>query len=306
MLIEIITQILIPVFLLMGVGALVNRFLALDLTTLNRLTFHVLAPGIVFLKLAETELDVSSLGIVAGFSMLHLLIMMAASWWVFSRGAFRPERPILVMGAIFYNAGNYGFPLAQLAFGDFGVSVMAIILAVQIVTNFTFGLWLVGVGQGSWKTILKEVLRVPLIYTIVIALLVNMLDVTLPQPIYLSLKYLGDGLIPVALLSLGMQLARTRAFGRLPSLAAITVTRLLVSPLLAVGMAILAAPFLPPAFASIAPVLVVGLGLPVAVNAYVIAAEYNCQPEFASQSIFWTTILSAFTLTLWLALYHIG
>ena len=306
MLIEIVTQILIPVFLLIGVGALVNRFLALDLMTLNRLTFHVLAPGIVFLKLAETELDAGSLGIVAGFSLIHLLIMMAASWWTFSRQAFRAERPILVMGAIFYNAGNYGFPLAQLAFGDFGVSVMAIILAVQIITNFTFGLWLVGVGQGSWKTILKEVLRVPLIYTIVIALLVNAFEVTLPAPLHLSLKYLGDGLIPVALISLGMQLARTRAVGRLPALAAITVTRLLVSPLLAVVMAAAAAPFLPVSFAAIAPVLVVGLGLPVAVNAYVIAAEYNCQPEFASQSIFWTTMLSAFTLALWLAFYQVG
>jgi predicted permease len=44
--------------------------------------------------------------------------------------------------------------------------------------------------------------------------------------------------------------------------------------------------------------------MPVAVNVFILAAEYNQDTRLASQTIFWTTALSAVTLTGWLALMH--
>ena len=41
--------------------------------------------------------------------------------------------------------------------------------------------------------------------------------------------------------------------------------------------------------------------MPVAVNVFILASEYNQDSELASQAILWTTILSAITLTAWLA-----
>jgi predicted permease len=45
-------------------------------------------------------------------------------------------------------------------------------------------------------------------------------------------------------------------------------------------------------------VLIVGAGLPVAVNVFVISREFNRKPEFASRMVFWTTVLSAVTIPL--------
>jgi hypothetical protein len=50
------------------------------------------------------------------------------------------------------------------------------------------------------------------------------------------------------------------------------------------------------------PVLIIAAGMPVAVNVFILAAEYDQDSRLASQSIFWTTALSALTLTAWLAL----
>jgi predicted permease len=114
---------------------------------------------------------------------------------------------------------------------------------------------------------------------------------------------LADGLIPVALLTLGVQLSQVRISSHLGALSALAIARLLLSPLLAAGLAAVGQLLLPETLA-VAPVLVVAAGLPVAVNVYILSAEYDREPELASQMVFWTTLVSALTVTAWLVLYR--
>ena len=48
--------------------------------------------------------------------------------------------------------------------------------------------------------------------------------------------------------------------------------------------------------------VVISAGLPVAVNVFILSAEYRRDEELASQMVFWTTILSAITLSVLLAI----
>jgi predicted permease len=75
--------------------------------------------------------------------------------------------------------------------------------------------------------------------------------------------------------------------------------RLVVSPLLAVLMVRI---FHVPE--PLSTILILASGFPVAVNVFILATEYRKDREFASQSIFWTTILSAFTLSLLVYLFR--
>jgi predicted permease len=45
---------------------------------------------------------------------------LALSLLLFSVPGLRQQRSLLLMGALFTNAGNYGLPLAQMAFGKAG------------------------------------------------------------------------------------------------------------------------------------------------------------------------------------------
>jgi len=143
MALDILTQIILPVFLILAVGVIADRALQIDLSTVARLSFYVFISAVVFVQLVESSLDPAIFGAVTLFSLLHLGIMLALGWWVFGLRPFRQQRPLLTMGAIFFNSGNYGIPFAQLAFGSLGVSVMTVFLMVQLVANFTLGLWLV-------------------------------------------------------------------------------------------------------------------------------------------------------------------
>lgn len=305
MIFQIFTEIILPVFFLIGVGAAADRFLPIDLGTISKLSFYIFISAVVFVKLLDSRLDPAHFGLVTAFSLVHMLVYLLVCWQVFRLEPFRSQRPVLAMGAIFFNAGNFGIPFAQLAFGDLGVNVMAILLMTQLIANFTIGLWLVGAGQGNWRLLARAFLRSPVVYTIAAALLLASLQVRLPQPLYQSARYLSDGMIPVALLTLGVQLSRSRAVGQIKPLAAISLARLVFAPLLAAGM-VAASTWLGPAVSGplreLGPVLVASMGLPVAVNVYILSIEYHQDPELASQSIVWTTLLSAITLSLWLLL----
>lgn len=300
MILDIIVNIILPIFLLIGAGFAVDRAFKLDMQTLSKLNFYVTVPALVLIKTLEAKLDPALLGAVALFTVVHFALLRLASRVLFGARSLRRWEVILSMGAIFYNAGNFGLPLAQLAFGSLGASVMAIVMTVQNFITFTWGLWWMDAGKRDLRQSIAGLVKVPVIWAVLAALALLWLAIELPHPIRAPLSYLADGTIPLALLTLGIQLSRSPLVGRLAPLTAVTGMRLLISPLMAFGLAVVWAAIAPGALDSIRAVLIVAAGLPIAVNVYVLAVEYSRDATLASQMVVWTTLLSAVTLTGWL------
>jgi len=301
--IEILVSIILPIFAVIGVGVLLGRLFVLDAGTLSKLNFYVFVPAILLSKILDNDLDPARLGVTAAFCVIHSLLMLAVSLVLFKLGPFKAHWRTLTLGTLFYNAGNYGLPLAKLAFGEEALGIMAFVVMIQNLTSFTLGLWLVADGQNGWQGALKQSLKAPVVYAILGGLLLNKLGIALPQPVRIPVDILADGLIPVALLTLGVQISQVRIPSHLGTLSALTIARLLLSPLVAAGLAAIGQLLLPE-ISAVAPILVVAAGLPVAVNVYVLSAEYDREPELASQMVFWTTLASALTVTAWLVIYR--
>jgi malate permease and related proteins len=302
MILTIVFNIILPIFILIGIGALLDRFFHLDLPTLSKLNFYVFVPALIFTKTLDAKLPPLLFGSVALFTGLHLALMFSFSWWLFSLPRFRQQRPVLALAAVLSNAGNYGIPLAALAFGALGASAMAIVVLVQNLATFTAGLWIMDSGRSHWREVVAGFLKVPVVWAVVAALALIMLQVDLPHPIRDPLTYLSDGLIPVALITLGVQLSRSRGTTQIRRVSLLTAIRLLVSPLLALAMVAVWSFVSPTGLAPVAGVMVAAAGMPVAVNVYILSVEYEQDSALASQLIFATTLLSAVSLTLWLLL----
>jgi hypothetical protein len=303
MILSIFINIILPIFVLIGIGVVLDRAVKPDLPTLSKLNFYVFVPAVVFVRLVDSELSSELIGMVTGFNILHLLILLGVSWALFGLAPFRRDRPMLTTAALFNNCGNYGLPFAQLAFGDFGVQVMALILVFQNITSFTLGLWLMGDERAQWKERLLEIFKTPVLYAVGAALLVNLLRIKLPEPIHFPLVQIGNGLVPIALLTLGVQLSRSRWWGEMLPLSAANGVRLILSPLIAIGLGWVWQRMAPLPDPQVLQVLICGAALPVAVNVYILAMQYNRQPELASRIVFWSTLASAVTLTAWLAIF---
>jgi len=303
MILQIFTTILLPIFFIIGAGILLDRAVKPDLPTLSKLNFYVFVPTVVFVKLVDSELNSALVGMVTGFNILHLLILLGVSWALFGLAPFRCNRPMLTAAALFNNCGNYGLPFAQLAFGDFGVQVMVLILVFQNVASFTLGLWLMGDAHLHWKDRTIEILKTPALIAVAAAMIVKSLHIPLPEAIHFPMVQIGNGLVPIALLTLGVQISQTRWWGEMLPLSVASGVRLIISPLIAIGLGWTWQHLTPLPNPEVLPVLICGSALPVAVNVYIVAMQYNRQPELASRIIFWSTLASAVTLTAWLTVF---
>jgi predicted permease len=298
---DIFTSVILPIFILIGLGVLVDRFIEIDVKTLARLTFTLFMPALVFVNLVKSQLDPTSFASIAAFTLVHFALLLGLSLFLYSVPPFRSRRVLLTMGTIFYNSGNYGTPFAALAFGSLGVSVLAIVLMVQSVTIFTLGVWMVNPVSRNLRGGLTALLSVPVVYAVVAALIVRAVQLPIPEVVWQPLQYLANAVVPAALVTLGIQLGRSRLTrDLLPLLSAATVIRLLLSPLMALGLLFAWRAIFPGSLDTSGQILVVAAGLPAAVNITVLAIEYKREPETASQMVFLTTLLSAVTLTAWL------
>ncbi|MGF1451158.1 MAG: AEC family transporter [Opitutales bacterium] len=296
----ILLTIVLPVFALIGLGALLERAFRLDVPTLSKLNFFVFVPSLVFISLLHSPFAFSALGELALLATLHVLLLWGCCSLLFAASPLRESKATLTLGTLFYNAGNYGLPLAALAFPDVGVNAMAVVMVTQNFLNFTLGVWLLEKDKRSgWGDALKGLAKVPVIWAVALALGCRSVGFEPPEPLARPLEYLAGGLIPVALLTLGVQLAQPRPGSNRTALGALCAVRLVLSPMLAAALVAL--------FAATGnrviggEVFIVAAGLPVAVNVFILSVEYRRSPGLASQMVFWTTLLSAATVSVILA-----
>lgn len=288
---HILLNITLPIFVLVGIGVVADRAFNFDLKTLTRLIFYVFSPAIVFDTIVQSSLSVSELLSIGLYATLHAIVMFAIGFGLFSLKPFHNRRTILTMGSVFINSGNYGFPLMLLAFGNFGLSVIAVVLMTQVVLLNSLGLFFFLGDRSPVRETLKEIVRLPVIYALILGFIVRGIGLELPTLISVPLEHFTTGYIALALVTLGVQLGRSEVIGDLLPMGGIVGVRLLLSPLVAAGLA-LALNFSP----ELTAVLIVGAGLPAAVNIFVLATEFDRNPSFASRMVFWTTLLTAITI----------
>lgn len=195
------------------------------------------------------------------------------------------------LSVMYYNSGNYGFPASELAFPTLGLAVQSIVLSVQNFLVFTLGLFIVSAGRTSARKALLESFKLPFVYALILAFLIRYYDLQLPSFIWLPMEYLAEALVPMALVTLGMQLARTQINQAWQASVASLTCRLLISPLIGYGLV----QFLD-IDPTISPILVVSASYPTAINTVLIAMEFGSEEDFAANAVLLSTICSIITV----------
>ncbi|MHA1682390.1 MAG: AEC family transporter [Promethearchaeota archaeon] len=299
MIFTILWTIIFPIFLIILVGFVFDRAFKPDMETLSKLNFYVFVPAIAFISMLDTELAGENLIMIVVFSLAHFFVLFAIAFALFSSRKFREKRAILSLGSVFFNAGNYGIPFVIFAFGASGEGIILLVMIVQIVLTFSFGLWILERETKSWKEIGKGFLKIPVIYAVILGLLLRFLGIDLAPQIKDPLQYIANTVIAFALITLGAKLSRVEIQKNRTGFT-ISLMRLVVSPLIAVPLVLLFK-----FTGTTAAILIVSSGLPVAVNTYVLAQEYRRDEDVAAQSILWSTLLSVVTLSI-LLLFFLG
>lgn len=300
-LLELFLNVCAPIFVVVGVGWLLDRKFRLHLESMVKLNIYMMVPAFIFTRVLDTELGQGEAMKIVAFTLGTVALMFLCSvFWGRFLGMRSQQKQALSMATMFYNCGNYGLPLVTLAFGHEGAAVQVYVLATMNVATFTVGLFLAqnhGEAGGHWKALLK-VLRQPTLYALAAGVLCKSAgwNVQSINWLWQPLDLLQSGLIGFALVTLGAQMSQTRPEPFKAPLWAALGTRLVLGPVIAVGLVKLLG-FPPPVAAS----LILAAGAPTAVNTALLAHEFGGDTSFATSAVYYSTLFSMITTTLTLA-----
>jgi malate permease and related proteins len=172
------------------------------------------------------------------------------------------------------------------------LSYAGIYFITTTILFYTLGVFLASLGHMSFKEAILGLFKIPTIYAVLVAILVNALGIELPVPVRRAVDLAAGGTIPLMLILLGVQLTQVEFSGSPRAMQLSVALRLVVAPLAALFFASLFGLQGFPRQAS-----VTQASMPSMVSATVLAAEYNLDSKLVTAVVFISTLLSPLTLT---------
>ncbi len=252
---------------------------AYDTAMVTQLVMRVGAPCLVVASLARTPVSQAQLE-----QMFWVTLAMVAATALLSLAAIKlAQQPVRnYLGALLFpNVGNLGLPVCLFAFGEKGLTLALTIFMVLSIMHFTLGIALV-----SGKSMFKELLTNPVIYSIALAVFMIYTQWTLPVWLGNTVKLLSEFTIPLMLLTLGVSLADMK-FQSMGSSLYFAVARLLIG--VSVGWGVAWAFDLEGVAKG---VVILQSSMPVAVFNYLFAMQYDRNPQQIAGMVMISTLLS--------------
>jgi predicted permease len=288
---------LLPVFAIAGVGFLLARFAHVQVQTVSRLTFHALAPALVFNILATSTAESSQVGrMVLFYALVAVSAALMARLIAIPLRLDRRALTAFLLVVICSNSGNYGLPVTLLAFGREALTFASVYFVTSSMFTYTGGVFLAASGKRSVRDALIGVARIPAVYGALAAVLTMSLGIHVPAPVRAPITLLSDAAVPMMILVLGMQLERAARPERPLVVVAAVVVSLVLTPLVAIGIAHLVG-LRGAAFQA----GVLQTSMPTAVITTILAVEFDVVPDFVTSVVFVSTLLSPITVTLMIA-----
>jgi len=299
---SVFTQVLLPILVMFGFGWLIDRRGRLDLSSLVKLNIYLFVPAFIFVHVVDSNLSGGAAARIMGFTASVIASMFVLSVLVGRCMKYDASQTrALQLATMFYNSGNYGIPLMALAFPGLGNVMQVFIVLTQNICTFTVGLALAAATHRSGWRLALPMLRQISLWAVLSAVIVRLLHLPVQQVrwLWVPLTYISDALVAFALITLGVQLSQTHARQSITRLGWALSLRLLAGPLVAAALV--------PVFGfrgQEATIMIVSSSFPTAVNTALIAHEFKADSHFAAAAVFYSTLLSMFTVTLLIALLH--
>jgi len=246
----------------------------IDERTLILISVYFLQPFLTFWGLTRAPIDFN----LIYTPFLYFIIITISLIFLIVVGKFafkdRKDNAIFIATALIGNTGNLGIPLGIALFGEQSVPYTSIINIANVFFIYTVGIYFFARSQFSFKDSLKQMIKIPILWFAIFALIFNYLEFTIHPQVDLVLVMAAYATIVLQLVIFGVYLAKTpiRSHNYKLSLST-SFAKLIFVPI--IGLIILSFSSLPNELAMI---LMVSLLVPLAVNNVNIAALYSCKP----------------------------
>ncbi len=302
-----VLEALVPVFLVIALGVALKHTLLPNVSAwdaFERITYFVLFPALLFLTTATADLKNVPVGAVGGalFTAVIAMALLTLLLWLLLSRAFSLSRPAFT--SVFQGATRWNTYVAlAIAGGLFGASGIALtsvaIIAMVPLLNFLCVLvlaWFASEKSPDARKVLDQLVRNPLIWSVLAGMAVNLAGLTLPKIAISFIDIMGRGSLTLGLLVVGGGLELKKLIKPNLAVAVSTILKLALMPLIAIslgywlglsGMALT--------------VVAIASSMPTAPGSYILARQMGGDAPLMARIITTETVLAALTIPLALA-----
>jgi len=294
-----------PILLLIGLGALLNVRRRVHVETLNRMSMYVLVPAFLFVKIYESRISWYGIAQIT-YGMFAPVIALGVILYLTLRRLQTPgdTRAALLVGGLVFNAGNFGLPVSELFYGVHGArfpgmtsaadgpAVQGLLIMLSNLSVWLLGYGVIAMAKGDGLRGALGFFRLPMIYVIALAFTLRDTATVLPDWLYGPIEMLSVATVPVMLLTLGAQLAKDAEWPRWRQIGPAMAIKLLILPAIT-ALFVWWLGLWPWPGAQ----LVIAAAAPTAVNTLLLSLELEGDARTAADCVFWTTVASAVTVT---------
>lgn len=297
-----------PVFAMLFMGVLLKRINAINdgfIHIASSLVFNVCMPALLFLGIYHADLSAAVKPGLLLYFVVATLGGFSLAWAYALWRCPREDRGVYTQGAFRGNNGVIGLALAASMYGDYGISLGAVLAGLVILLYNSLAAVVLAVYSSSTKSdpwsILKSILRNPLIISVLLATPMAYGQVPLPNWLLTSSDYLAQMTLPLALICIGgtLSLASLRNSGSLAISA--SLLKMVWLPLIGTVGA-----WLWGFRGAELGILFLYFGSPTAAASYVMARAVNGNHELAASIIVITTVAAALTTNIGIFLLQWG
>ncbi len=286
---------------------------------LSGAAFYIFVPALLFRTSARTDFARLDARIVLAFFVptIVVLLLIYATLRFARRAAAGPAAApgVRAITGSFGNAVQIGIPLAAALYGESGLALHVTLVSLHALILLTILTALVeldlaharrradpdgGHLLGTLATTAKNTVVHPVVLLVLAGLAWNASGLALPTFADEILATLGQAVVPLCLVLIGVSLAHYGVRGAMRGAVILSLLKLVVQPLavLAFSRAVLGLSGVPLA------IVVMMAALPVGSNALIFAQRYETMQAETSTAIVVSTLAFVVTAPLWLALLH--
>lgn len=298
---QILTHDILPVFSMLALGFVLGRVGKIsrdEAGAVNRVAFLILQPALIFPLISALDWSAfrfEALAAYAGAQVILFALTFTVARLLFKRELL--EAWLLAMAVIFVNTLLYIWPISFLIYGEAAALPVTAIVAWDSAITFAFFIvstdLMANRGAGPGPA-MRRIASNPVLIAIALGMVVNLLGLTVPEPVLTAMAFAGAGAAPLTLFALGVILS-SHALMPTPVIATVAALKLLAFPaLVAVAVWVVAPP------ADWQTLFTLTAAGPSGAMAFALALLYRVRTDTIAPVIIWTSILSLMSLA-WLA-----
>ena len=292
---EIIVTIL-SIILMIGLGYFLKRidFLSQkDIDPLNKIVMYILMPCMIFSALYSADLSlIPKLGILPFVILASSFITGIISYLILKKLNYDDKKLWSVLVTVMIaNTAFMGYPVNLGIFGNPGflraifcdIATMCIFLLLSFILVLKFG--------GTIKNAVRKILLFPPLWSIILGLGLNVLNIPIGPILDNTVNYLGNGAIPLIMISLGLSINLNGLVRNKSMVTFTSIMKLLVFPVAA---------FVIVSFLGLVDlqykVAIVEAAMPSGMLSLLLSISYKLDYELTSDCILINTVISLITL----------